>query len=53
MVCRILELTAQQPADAETLAGAVQVELPIVEANLQRLAAAGLLRKLPDGKYCR
>jgi wyosine [tRNA(Phe)-imidazoG37] synthetase (radical SAM superfamily) len=51
MVCRILELTAQSPADAASLSAAVQVELPIVEANLQRLVSAGLLRQQADGKY--
>ncbi len=51
MVCRILELTAERPADAAELAKAVEVELPVVEANLQRLVAAGLLRQMADGKY--
>ena len=50
LVCRILDLTAQHPFDAAELAKAVEVELPIVEANLQRLVAAGLLCKA-DGKY--
>lgn len=49
MVCRILELTEKNPADAGSLAAAVQVELPVVEANLQRLVAAGLLEKTPAG----
>jgi DNA-binding MarR family transcriptional regulator len=51
MVCRILELTEKNPADAVFLSDAVQVELPVVEANLTRLVSAGLLERLPDGKY--
>lgn len=50
MVCRILELTAREACAAASLAEAVQVELPVVEANLKRLISAGLLQKLPDGK---
>ena len=42
-------MTKKNPADAGSLAAAVQVELPVVEANLQRLVAAGLLEKTPAG----
>lgn len=51
MVCRILELTEACAMDAESLAAAVQVELPVVEANLKRLEQAGLLTRDAAGKY--
>lgn len=44
MVCRILELTAKRECTAEELAREVEAELPVVEANLARLTAAGMLR---------
>lgn len=51
MVCRILDLTSAAPLDSRTIAAEVQVELPVVEANLQRLVRAGLLEKTADNKY--
>ena len=55
MVCRILEITAKRDATAEELARDVDVELPVVEANLARLTAAGMLRiiRRPDGVFYR
>lgn len=55
MVCRILEITAKRDATAEDLAREVEAELPVVEANLARLTAAGMLRLIrrPDGVFYR
>ena len=55
MVCRILEITAKRDATAEELAREVEADLSVVEANLARLTAAGMLRLIrrPDGIFYR